>query len=141
LAGTAASGDNRVMAQVKIYGLRARLDPVKARLSDTIHSCVMEALAYPADKRAHRFFPLDPADFFYPAGRTDRYTILEFSMFEGRSPEAKKQLIRLLFDRVHEACGISPVDLEITITETPRGNWGFRGRPGDEHVLDYNVEV
>jgi hypothetical protein len=30
----------------------------------------------------------------YPAGRTVRYTIVEFSMFEGRSVEAKKTLIR-----------------------------------------------
>jgi Tautomerase enzyme len=62
----------------------------------------MEALQYPADKRAHRFFPLNTSDFFYPAGRTERYTIIEFSIFEGRSVEAKKCLIRLLFERVHK---------------------------------------
>jgi len=129
------------MAQVKIYGIRQHLDPIKARLSDTIHACVVEALQYPSDKRAHRFFPLDSSDFYYPAGRTNGYTILEFSMFEGRSVEAKKTLIRLLFARVSEACGITPTDLEITITETPRANWGFRGLPGDEHTLNYNVEV
>jgi len=129
------------MAQVKIYGIRQHLDPIKARLSDTIHACVVEALQYPSDKRAHRFFPLDPSDFYYPAGRTNGYTILEFSMFEGRSVEAKKTLIRLLFARVSDACGITPTDLEITITETPRANWGFRGLPGDEHTLNYNVEV
>lgn len=101
----------------------------------------MEALQYPADKRAHRFFPLDRSDFYSPAGRTDRYTIIEFSMFEGRGADAKKQLIRLLFERVHNACGISPQDLEMTIFETPKHNWGFRGLPGDEHKLDYKVEV
>jgi RimJ/RimL family protein N-acetyltransferase len=44
------------MAQIKIYGNRAHLDRVKAELSDVIHGCVVEALSYPADKRAHRFF-------------------------------------------------------------------------------------
>ena len=125
----------------KIFGLRERLDPIKARLSEVIHACVMEALEYPADKRAHRFFPLDRADFFYPAGRTDRYTIIEFSLFEGRSVEAKKRLIRLLFERVEKECGIAPQDLEMTIFETPKHNWGFRGLPGDEHKLSYKVEV
>lgn len=129
------------MAQIKIYGLRERLDPVKARLSDVVHACVVEALRYPADKRAHRFFPLDAGDFFYPAGRTDRYTIIEISLFEGRSIEAKKALIRLLFQKVEAALGISPQDLEITMTETPKHNWGFRGKPGDEHELDYKVNV
>jgi phenylpyruvate tautomerase PptA (4-oxalocrotonate tautomerase family) len=128
------------MSQVKIYGFKTQLDPIKRQLSDVIHSCVMDALQYPADKRAHRFFPLDAEDFFYPAGRTDRYTIIEFSMFEGRTVEAKKQLIRLLFDRC-QTLGITPNDLEITIAETPKHNWGFRGLPGDEHQLNYKVEV
>jgi hypothetical protein len=128
------------MVQTKVYGLRERLDPVKSQLSDIIHSCVMDALQYPSDKRAHRFFPLDASDFFYPTGRTDRYTIIEFSMIEGRSVEAKKQLIRLLFERV-QVLGISTQDLEMTIFETPKHNWGFRGLPGDEHQLNYKIEV
>jgi hypothetical protein len=129
------------MSQVKIFGLREHLDPIKRQLSDVIHACVVEALQYPVDKRAHRFFPLERSDFFYPDGRTDRYTIIEFSMFEGRTVAARKQLIRLLFERVQKECGITPQDLEITIFETPRHNWGFRGLPGDEHQLNYKVEV
>jgi len=129
------------MAQVKIYGIGTNLNPLKARLSDVIHSCVVDALHYPVDKRAHRFFPLDAADFFYPAGRTDRYTIIEISMFEGRTVESKKRLIRLLFERIQTALDISSLDIEITITETPRHNWGFRGLPGDEIDLNYKVTV
>lgn len=128
------------MVQTKIYGLREHLDPIKPKLSDIIHSCVIDALQYPLDKRAHRFFPLERDDFFYPSERTERYTIVEFSMIEGRSVEAKKQLIRLLFERV-QPLGISAQDLEITIFETPKHNWGFRGLPGDEHQLNYTIEV
>lgn len=129
------------MSQVKVYSLRETLDPIKKRMSDVIHSCVVDALSYPKDKRAHRFFPLAPDDFYVPSGRTERYTILELSMFEGRSVEAKKHLIRLLFDRFSAELHISPTDLEITIFETPKHNWGFRGLPGDEHSLDYRVDV
>ena len=129
------------MAQVKVYGLRTQLDPIKHRLSDVIHACVVEALDYPVDKRFHRFFPLEPDDFYYPAGRSDRYIIVELSMFEGRSLEAKKRLIRLLFERVGAELDLSPDDLEITIFETPRHNWGIRGLPGDELELTYKVAV
>lgn len=128
------------MAQVKIYGLRHTLDPIKSQLSEAIHRCVIDALQYPVDKRFHRFFPLDPADFYFPNDRSDRYTILEISIFEGRSIEAKKQLVRLLFDQL-QPLGILPQDLEITIFETPKHNWGFRGSPGDEHQLNYKVNV
>jgi phenylpyruvate tautomerase PptA (4-oxalocrotonate tautomerase family) len=129
------------MSQVKIFGLRASLAPVLRQVSDVIHSCVVDALQYPQDKRAHRFFPLEPDEFYYPAGRTERYTIIEFSMFEGRSVEAKKKLIRLLFERFEATLGIGPNDVEITIFETPKHNWGFRGLPGDEHSLNYKVNV
>jgi len=129
------------MAQVKVYALRRALDPIKRQLSDVIHACVMEAFAYPADKRAHRFFPLEEEDFFYPPGRSERYTIIELSMFEGRSVDAKKQFMRLLFERAERELGLAPMDLELTISETPKHNWAFRGLPGDEHVLGYKVEV
>lgn len=129
------------MAQIKIYGLKSELDPIKARLSDIVHNCVVEALAFPLDKRFHRFFPLEPEDFLFPEGRSNRYTIIEVSMFEGRSIEAKKKLIHLLFERTQAEMGLAHADLEITITETPRSNWGLRGMTGDEVALGYKVEV
>jgi phenylpyruvate tautomerase PptA (4-oxalocrotonate tautomerase family) len=129
------------MSQIKIFGIREQLNPIKAKLSDVIHACVIEALHYPPEKRAHRFFPLEKSDFYYPPDRSERYTILEISMFEGRSVETKKHLIRLLFERVEQELGIATKDLEITIFETPKHNWGFRGLPGDEISLNYKVEV
>ncbi len=129
------------MSQVKIFGLRDLLAPRTREVSDVIHSCVVEALQYPPDKRAHRFFLLDRSEFFYRAGRMESYTIIEFSMFEGRSAQAKKALIRLLFKRFEESLGIGPDDVEVTIFETPLANWGFRGLPGDEHELNYKVDV
>lgn len=129
------------MAQIKIYGLASSLQPIRSELSDVIHSCLVDALQLPADKRFHRFIALDGADFIYPAGRSERYTIVEISMFEGRSALAKKQLIRLLFERANARLGITPEDLEITITETPRANWGIRGVPADELGLSYKVDV
>jgi len=129
------------MAQVKIYGVKEQLNPIKGQLSDVIHSCIVDALSFPVEKRAHRFFPLDADDFYYPAGRTPRYTIIEISMFEGRTVETKKHLIHLLFERTNQILGLRPEDLEVTITETPKSNWGFRGQTGDEISLNYKVEL
>lgn len=83
---------------------------------------------------------MDPANFLYPSDRTAHYTIVEISMFEGRSLECKRQLIKLLFERLERECAIAPQDLEITLTETPRSNWGIRGLPADELSLSYAVE-
>lgn len=129
------------MAQVKVYGIAEMLDPIKCRLSEVIHSCTMDALMLPADKRAHRFFPMQREDMLAPGGRTDAYTIIEISMIEGRTVETKKKLIRLLFDRIRDEVGISHMDLEINIQESPACNWGFRGKHGDEINLPYDINV
>jgi phenylpyruvate tautomerase PptA (4-oxalocrotonate tautomerase family) len=62
-------------------------------------------------------------------------------MFEGRSVEAKKKLIRTLYQKIAETTDIKTQDLEITIFETPRSNWGIRGVLGDELELNYQVDV
>jgi phenylpyruvate tautomerase PptA (4-oxalocrotonate tautomerase family) len=128
------------MPQTKIYGQRSFLTSHRTLLSDTIHSCMVEGLALPVDKRFQRFIPLDPEDFIYPDDRTERYLILEISMFEGRGAATKKDLIRLLIDRLQRALDLDPMDIEITLFETPRENWGLRGQCGDELALAYKVE-
>jgi len=131
------------MAQVKIYGVRERLRPRRQAVSDAIHRSVVDALHYPQQKRAHRFLYFEREDYVYPPvpGRSGDYTIIEISLFEGRSVDTKKALIRLLFERLESEAALAPVNVEITITETPRHNWGLRGLPGDELALDYVVEV
>ena len=62
-------------------------------------------------------------------------------MFEGRSIETKKTLIRQLYSHLLAESDISAQDIEITIFETPKENWGIRGKPADELTLDYTVEI
>jgi len=126
---------------IRIYGVREHLNPVKQQLSDAINECMAEALSFPSDKRCQRFFPMEKEDCFYPVGRSDRYTVIEISMMEGRSPEARKRLIHLLFEKIEAKAGITSADVEITIFESPACNWGFRGMTGDEAKLSYKVNV
>ena len=129
------------MAQVKVYGEKAHLRSVRAALSDLIHAVNRDVLGLPADKRFHRFIALETEDFLHPAGRGPAYTVIEISMFEGRDPATKKALLKRLMADISEGLGIAPIDIEITIFETPKANWGIRGQTGDELVLTYKVEV
>jgi len=129
------------VGQIKIFGTRERLNPIKEALSDIIHSCMVEVLEFPSNKKFHRFFPMEKEDFYFPDERTEAYTIIEISMFEGRTAETKKQLINFLFERIARQLSISILDIEITIFETPKHNWGIRGLPGDELALSYRVNV
>jgi phenylpyruvate tautomerase PptA (4-oxalocrotonate tautomerase family) len=129
------------MVQVKITGCKESLNAIKAELSDIVHGCLQEAIGTPENKRFQRFFPLESEDFYYPADRSEQYTIIEIVMFEGRSVEAKKKLTGLLFERIHQQLGIAIADIEIAMFELPKHNWGIRGLPGDELVLNYVVEA
>ena len=129
------------MPQTKIYGNASFITQARQQISDVIHSCCVDALAFPTEKRFHRFIPLESEDYIYPSDRSEHYIIIEISMFEGRSLEAKKQLIRLLFTRLSEQVGIAPNDVEVVISEIPKHNWGVRGKVGDELELSYKVDV
>ena len=129
------------MAQVKIYGEKAQLRAVRAALSEIVHRVNRRVLGLPEDKRFHRFIGLDAEDFLHPPDRSLAYLILEISLFEGRAPDTKKALLRGLMAEISEGLGIAVEDVEITIFETPKANWGIRGRPGDELDLTYKVEV
>ncbi|MEL6551920.1 MAG: tautomerase family protein [Cyanobacteria bacterium J06621_11] len=129
------------MVQVKITGCAPQLNPVKNQLSDIIHSCLQDAIGTPENKRFQRFFPLEAENFYYPEDRSKRYTIIEIVMFEGRSVPAKKKLTKLLFERINQQLGIAVEDIEIVMFELPKHNWGIRGIPGDELVLNYVVEA
>lgn len=129
------------MAQIIVYGHRTSIQRRRAALSEAIHGAVMTALDYPAEKRFHRFIALDPEDFLHPEDRGSDYTIIEISIFEGRTERAKRALIAELFARIQAEAGISSHSVEVTITETPKVNWGIRGVNAADLSLGYQVDV
>lgn len=125
-----------------VYGLKDKLNPIKAQLSHVIHGCMQSVLGMPEDKRAHRFIPMDKENFYYPGGRSDAYTVIEINMMSGRKAETQKRLIKSLFQEIEQQLAIQPVDIEITIKEQAPHQWGFRGITGDEvNDLKYKVNV
>jgi phenylpyruvate tautomerase PptA (4-oxalocrotonate tautomerase family) len=129
------------MPQILVYGLQQNLEPRRFSLSEAIQAALMAAIGTPESKKFQRFIILEPENFIFPSDRSNDYTIIEISMFEGRSVEAKRNLIRTMYQKIAETADIKPQDLEITIFETPQCNWGIRGVPGDELELSYQVDV
>lgn len=126
---------------ITVYGIDSVLNPIKARMSDTLHQCMQSVLGMPEDKRAHRFVPLPAENFYYPGGRTPAYTVVEINMMAGRTKETQKALIHAIFAAFERDLSIQPIDVEITITAQPPHCWGFRGITGDEATLNYKINV
>lgn len=117
------------MAQIKIYALATTITQHRQALSTAIHAALVSTLHYPVEKKFQRFIQLAPEDFIFPADRSPQYTMIEISLFEGRSIVSKKAFIEQLF------VNIVPQDIEITLTETPRHHWGIRGQCGTQPEL------
>jgi len=127
------------MTQIKIYGECGHLRANRNRLSEVIHAVAMDRLGLPQDKRFHRFIGLEREDFFRPPDRSAAYTIIEVSLFEGRSDAIKRDFLTSLMTRIVDDVGLAPEDVEITLFETPRCHWGIRGEIGDRLALSYAV--
>ena len=127
------------MAQVKVYGRRSQWARHRDELSDALHDALVRTWQLPAEKRFHRFLWLDDADLVAPRG--DAYLVIEVVCFTGRSDDAKRALVRALFDDVAPRFDLPTDDLEVVILESPQVNWGIRGRAGDELALTYRVDL
>jgi phenylpyruvate tautomerase PptA (4-oxalocrotonate tautomerase family) len=123
-----------IMPLVKIEILKGKSTEYKKELLEGIHRALVETLKIPENDRFQRLYELDYVNFQKPPERTGNITIIEISLFPGRSKESKKNL--------EESPGIMGYDIMILLKEPPLHNWGIRGGlPADEVDLGFDVEI
>jgi phenylpyruvate tautomerase PptA (4-oxalocrotonate tautomerase family) len=113
----------------------------KSRLLDAIHAAAVEALQIPDEDRT-QILTEHPADAFeFPPGRGERFTLVEVTMFAGRSLDAKRRLYRAVVRHLGRL-GIPPSDVLIVLNEVPLENWGIRGgTPASDVDLGFEVGI
>lgn len=110
-------------------------------LIQALHAAMLEALKIPERDKQIRFVEHRPEHFAVPPEATENYTLVELSMFPGRSLEAKRNLYQGIVKRFGEI-GIEPNDIFIVLNEVPRENWGIRGGvPASEVDLGFKINV
>jgi phenylpyruvate tautomerase PptA (4-oxalocrotonate tautomerase family) len=88
-----------------------------------------------------KIMEFDEENFEIPEGKTARYTLVEIAVFPGRSREAKKELYRLMVEKLG-ALGVPAMDVFILLSEQPLDNWGIRGgQMASETRLGYDLKV
>jgi phenylpyruvate tautomerase PptA (4-oxalocrotonate tautomerase family) len=111
------------------------------RLIESLHAAMVEALKIPERDKQIRFVEHRPEHFVVPPEATENYTLVELSMFPGRSLEAKRNLYQGIVKRFGEL-GIEPKDIFIVLNEVSRENWGIRGGvPASEVDLGFKINV
>jgi phenylpyruvate tautomerase PptA (4-oxalocrotonate tautomerase family) len=110
-------------------------------LIEAIYSAQRDALQLPEHDRQIRYIEHRPEHFHVPPGKSENYTLVEITLFAGRSIAAKRALYQAIVKNLG-ALGITPDDVFIVLNEVALENWGIRGGiPASEVELDFKVNI
>ncbi len=107
---------------------------------DAIYWAQREALKVPETDRQVRYIEHRPEHFAVPPGKSDHYTVVEISLFPGRSVDAKRALYREIVQRL-APLGIPADEVFVVLHEPALENWGMGGQAACDIDLGFNLKV
>jgi phenylpyruvate tautomerase PptA (4-oxalocrotonate tautomerase family) len=105
-----------------------------------VQRALVEGILIPEGDRDIRILEYPPEAFAPPPGRGPAYTVIEISLFKGRSIEAKRRLYAKLAEAL-SAFGLGDRDLKIVLQESAREDWSVGGKALSDVELGFKVEV
>lgn len=130
------------MPLVNIEIIAGKSPTYKKALLGGVHAALVHALKIPQDDRNQRLHELSPENYERRPGRTDKFTLVEITLFLGRSMEAKRSLYAKIVENLGREPGIDGNDIMIVLHEVPLENWGIRGgKPASDVDLGFKVNI
>jgi 4-oxalocrotonate tautomerase family enzyme len=130
------------MPLVKITIRKGKSTEYKKALLNGVHEALVQSFKIPEHDRFQMLYELDKDCFEVPLSKTDNVTVIEITVFKGRSNEAKKQLYKSIVDNLAKNPGIKGDDIMIVLHEPPLENWGIRGgKSASEVNLGFKIDV
>lgn len=130
------------MPLVKIEILKGYSTEYKKAILDAVHGALVESIKIPDDDRFQRLYELEKENFEFPPNKSEHVTLIEITMFPGRSLEAKKAFYQNLVDKLAKNPGIDGDDITIVLYEPPMDNWAVRdGKPASEVNIGFKIDV
>jgi phenylpyruvate tautomerase PptA (4-oxalocrotonate tautomerase family) len=130
------------MPLVKIEIRKGKSGEYKKALMDGVHRALVDCFKVPEKNRNQRLYELDAENFEIASGHTDDFIIVELTVFQGRSLDAKRILYKSIVDNLEKDLGISRSEVLIVINETPMENWGvYGGVPASEANLGIHLDI
>jgi phenylpyruvate tautomerase PptA (4-oxalocrotonate tautomerase family) len=129
------------MPIVRIAVRKGRPPAEKKAILQAVHSALVEAFKIPDEDRTQILHEYAPRDFEIPPTKTNRFTLVEITIFPGRSLEAKRHLYQAVVQNLG-LLGIAPEDLLIVLHEPAMENWGVRGGISASEVdVGFEIDV
>jgi phenylpyruvate tautomerase PptA (4-oxalocrotonate tautomerase family) len=131
------------MALARIEILEGRTREEKRGMVDAVRAALSEALQAPDDDPAVRLteYSRDQFSLPYPDRHSEHYTLVEITIFAGRSMDAKRRL----YDSIVQRLAIFDVpanDVLIVLHEPTLANWGLDGgTPANEVDVGFKIDI
>ena len=105
---------------------------VRSAIVQGIHQALIEAIGMPQDELFNMVSSYQPDDFFFSKtfngyARSDRPVVVEITMRRGRSDAMKRDLYRLIAQKLHVKAQVDPSDIFIFIHENDYSDWSVGG--------------
>jgi phenylpyruvate tautomerase PptA (4-oxalocrotonate tautomerase family) len=128
------------MPIVHVHVARGRPAAERRAILDGVHAALVEAFRIPGHDRNQILHEPDPEHF--ESGKGPGFTLVEATVFPGRSDEAKRALYAAMVRNLQAAPGIPPEQVLVVLHEPPLTNWGIRGGQSALDVdLGFKVDV
>ena len=116
------------MPLVRIEIIKGKSASYKKELLECVHSALIESLGIEDWDRFQRIVEIDREFFETTSGKSDNFTIIELTLFPGRTREQKRAVIEGITEKLHGVLAIPKEDIFIIINEPPPENWGLGGK-------------
>ena len=110
---------------------------------EAVRAALSEALRAPADDPVVRLAEYPREEFLlpYPERHSDRYTLVEITMFAGRSMDTKRQLYEAIVRRLVQF-EVPGDDILIVLHEPALENWAVDGgTPASEVDVGFRIDI
>ncbi|HTZ64276.1 MAG TPA: tautomerase family protein [Solirubrobacteraceae bacterium] len=131
------------MALARIEILEGRTVEAKQAMVMAVRQALSEALRAPDDDPLVRLteYPAEQYTLPCPRRHSERFTLVEVTMFAGRSMDTKRRLYDAVISRL-SALDVPAHDILIVLHEPPMHNWAVNGgTPADEADVGFEVEI
>ncbi len=116
------------MPLVRIEILEGKTSEYKKQLLEGVHRALVTSLGIEDWDRFQRLYELSPDNFEKSESKTDNFTMIEITMFPGRTKEQKASMFKAIVDELNIRLGIEATDVFIVINEPDNENWGLAGK-------------
>lgn len=128
------------MPIVHVHVAAGRSPSDKRAILDGVHAALVEAFRIPESDR-HQILHEHPKDTF-DSKHGGAFTLVELTVFPGRSPEAKQKLFAAIVRNLQAAPKIDPAHVLVVLHEPPMENWGVRGgKAATEVTFGFKLDV